>query len=110
MSQYRRSSPQDINSILDSALGRRRLDKKLAEYAAFPHWPEIVGAETAAIARPEKIIGGKVLVVRVIDAVWAQELSLQKDSLLERIHAFEDGAVIEEIRFTIGSPKSFTAS
>ena len=116
MTRYK-STPKDIASILKSTLARKytagtgsnsgtRLDKKLEQYAAFPQWPEIVGEEVAAVSRPEKILGGKLLVVRVADAVWAQELSLQKHILLEKMQNAESGSLIEDIRFTIGSPKS----
>ena len=91
--------PEAISGVLDSALGHLHLEKKLQEYAAFPHWPEIVGAEIAAIAVPEKLIRGKILAVRVADPVWAQELSMQKQQLLDKINNFGQGAVIEEIRF-----------
>lgn len=83
------------------------LKKKAEEYAAFPFWKEIVGEEIASVAVPEKIIGGRVLKVRVIDAVWAQELSLMKTELLEKIHSSGKGALVDDIRFTIGNPKSF---
>ncbi len=119
MTQYRRRKPENIGSILESTLRGKytantgdkagtRLDKKLEQYAAFPHWPEIVGEQVAAVSRPEKILGGKLLIVRVVDAVWAQELSLQKHTLLEKIQGFELGTLIEDIRFTIGNPKSFS--
>ena len=100
-------APKSIGSLLDGALKSHVLKKKVVEYAAFPHWPEIVGEEIARIAKPEKILSGRVLKVRVIDAVWAQELSLKKPELLERIQNFGKGAIIDDIRFTIGNPKSF---
>lgn len=92
-----------VSDVLQSALGKFRIAKKVAEYSAFPHWEEIVGPEIAAVAVPEKIIRGKVLVIRVFDAAWAQELSMQKRELLDKLNNFGSGAVIEDLHFLTGS-------
>lgn len=76
----------------------------MSEYSAFPEWPEIVGAEIAAVAVPEKIVKRKLLVVRVIDAAWTQELSFRKRELLELLSGF--GTPIEDVRFVTGDPIS----
>ncbi len=65
-----------------------------------------MGKEIAQVAVPEKIVRGKVLVIRVIDSVWAQELSMQKQALLDKIFAFGKGAVLEDLKFITGDPKS----
>lgn len=100
-------APLSVSSVLERTLGAYRLDKKLEQYAAFPAWPEIVGEEIAAIALPEKIVRGNTLVVRVEDAVWAQELSMIKKDILQRIFEHGSGALIEDIRFATGNPKTF---
>lgn len=102
--------PRSASDILQGTLKAYRLDKKLDQYKAFPHWPEIVGDDVAKVAFPEKIVRGKILVVSVIDASWIQELSLQKLDLLEKIHSFPLGAAIEDIKFVSGNPKAFTGS
>jgi predicted nucleic acid-binding Zn ribbon protein len=94
-----------LSNILESALGRRDIAKKVAQYAAFPHWEEIVGPEVAAVTIPEKIVRGKVLVVRVLDAAWAQELSMQKREILDKLNDFGSGAVVEDIHFLTGDPQ-----
>ena len=94
------------SAILDRALQHARLQNKIREYAAFPEWETIVGEEIAKVARPEKILRGKILVVRVVDAAWAQELSMQKSMLLDRIFEHKLGATIEDIQFLSGNPKS----
>ena len=103
---FKKASPQSVANILGFTLGSFALKKKAKEYSAFPFWEEIVGASIAEVAIPEKIIRGKVLVVRVVDAVWAQELSLRKNEILDGLHKFGQGAVIEDLKFSIGSPKS----
>ncbi len=105
----RTATPVGIADILERAFVAPEMKNKVREYAAFPHWEEIVGPEIAAVAMPEKIARGRVLYVRVVDAVWAQELSLMKGQLLEQIRKFGAGAVLEDIRFTVGNPRAFAA-
>ena len=106
---YRNQAPKSIADILAVAAKRPDLKAQFDRYAAFPHWAEIVGPEIAKVAFPEKIIRKRILVIRVLDSAWAQELSLQRESLLEKVAAFEKGAQIEEIRFLTGNPRQFAA-
>ena len=101
------TSPSGIESILHSALKKRRLDRAVEKYAAFPYWPEIVGEDIAKIATPEKIIRGNILVVRVLDAAWVQELTLRKPEFLNALHQANIGAAIEDIHFVAGNPRMF---
>lgn len=103
---YRRA-PKAIGDILANAIKRPDLKPQFEKYAAFPHWAEIVGPEIAKVAFPEKIIRKRVLVIRVLDSTWAQELSLQREQLIAKVTAFEAGAQIEEIRFLTGNPRMF---
>lgn len=104
----RNRAPIAIGDLLERALGSPKLKDKAEEYAAFPFWDEIVGPQVARTAKPVKIIGGNVLVVQVIDATWAQELSLQKEELLKKIHQRNLGAVIQDLKFVTGNPKRFS--
>lgn len=101
-----RRLPQSAATVLDRTLRAYHLANKIEEYAAFPFWNEAVGPEIAAVTRPEKILKRRVLVVRVLDAVWSQELSLRRDELLARIRALQIGPELEDIRFVTGNPKS----
>ncbi len=103
----RYSQPKAASSIIDSAFRAFGVKKKLAQYEAFPLWPEVVGKEVALVSYPEKIVRGKVMVVRVIDSAWGQELSLRKPTILDKIHNLGIGSTIEDIRFVIGSPEHF---
>ena len=97
--------PVQAADILAAALESRHLAKKINEYGFFPCWPQIVGEEFAQVSKPEKITRGKVLIVRVVDDVWAQELTLHKHELLDRLFEAQTGAVIEDIQFVTGDPK-----
>ena len=95
-----------VGNILERTLSSYRIDKKIEQYSAFPEWQEIVGQETAQVAVVEKIIRGNILVVKVLDAAWAQELSMQKHDLIEKINQTKRGAIIEDIHFLTGDPRS----
>ena len=99
--------PKSTAELVGSTLRSLRISEKLERYAAFPLWPQIAGEEIARRAVPEKITRARVLVVRVLDASWAQELSLRKPELLEKIHEIGVGAAIEDIRFVTGDPTTF---
>lgn len=101
---------KDAGDILASVLKHRHLEKKFEEYSGFPYWKEVVGEEIAKVAIPQRLIAKKVLVVRVIDAVWAQELAIRKPELLDKLATIDTGALIEDIRFVTGNPKDFKTS
>ena len=104
----RTRAPVAVGELLARTFGAPLLKEKAEEYAAFPLWGEIVGETIARTAKPLKIIGGNVLVVEVVDAAWAQELSLRKEELLGTIHRKNVGAVIQDLKFVTGNPKRFS--
>ncbi len=103
----RAEAPRSVGDLLGFAFRSPVIREKLQQYSAFPRWEEIVGPELAEVTIPEKIVRGKVLYLRVIDSVWAQEIALMKPQLLEQIRRCGTGAVIEDIRCTISNPKAF---
>lgn len=104
---------QKIGEILPRALTQGRalthgnLARKIEACSALPYWEDIVGEQLAEISTPERIISGRILVVRVADATWAQELAMQKEDILERLHARGEGAAFEDIHFHPGDPRQF---
>lgn len=99
--------PKAVGDLLNRTFRSLRIKTKVERYAAFPRWEEVVGSEIAAVAIPEKIVRGNVLQVRVKDAVWAQELQLQKEMILENLHKLNTGAAIQDIKFSTGNPRLF---
>ena len=104
-SSSRKKAPQSVATVLESALKYYRLKGKIEQNSVLDEWPNIVGEHIAQFAKPEKITRGKVLVVRVSDPIWAQELSLSKQNILESFRVLEFGSVIEDIRFVVSGPK-----
>ena len=98
---------KSIDQILSSTARSLKISTKIKSYSAFPDWPEIVGSTISKISYPEKILQSNLLVIRVIDTAWAQELSMQKEAILDKINLHGKGAHINDIRFVVGSPLSF---
>ena len=65
-------------------------------------WAEAVGAQLAAVAQPVSERQGAV-VVECADAVWAQELELMQEALLERLRAALGESAPRSLRFRVGS-------
>lgn len=104
--QFSKRNPSEVSKILEGTLGAYRIKDKVEQYSGFARWPEIVGADISRVAVPEKILRGRILVVRVLDAAWVQELTMMKSELIERLFQANFGAAIEDIKFLTGSPKT----
>ena len=108
MSGTFKQKPQNAGDILGAIFREKRITTKVKDYSVFPMWGEVVGEAIAKVTKPEKIIKGNVLLVRVLDSVWSQELSLQKEDILEKLFEVDTGAHIQDIQFVTGDPKSIS--
>jgi len=78
----RRRAPRRASSALRAALDRAAPKTRLA--AVQSAWVETVGERVAAAAQPVSESDGAVL-VECSDPVWADELDLMQEQLLERL-------------------------
>lgn len=78
----RRRAPRPAAGALRAALDRAAPKTPLA--ALQSAWSEAVGERIAAVASPVSERGGEV-VVNCSDSVWAQELDLMQEQLLQRL-------------------------
>lgn len=104
--RYRRAGVQTdfakIKGILAKALAFKGIDKKLERYEFILHWEKIVGERLAEVSKPE-YISRRVLIVRVLHPVWAQELTFMKAGLLHKLAPFlKRGDVVEDMIFRVG--------
>jgi predicted nucleic acid-binding Zn ribbon protein len=83
---------------LRAALQRAAPQTSLAALQA--GWAEAVGERVAAAAEPVSERGGTV-VVRCADTVWAEELELMQDQLLERLRARLGDQAPKRLRFRV---------
>jgi len=78
----RRRAPRPAATALRAALERAAPATPLAATQAA--WAEVVGEQIAARTRPVAERSGQVT-VECFDSVWAQELDLMQEQLLERL-------------------------
>ncbi|NKX45619.1 DUF721 domain-containing protein [Roseicyclus persicicus] len=74
------------------------------------HWPEIVGAEIAAIARPVKITWGRGFggtLVLLTTGGHAPVLEMQKDRIAERVNASYGYRAVAHVHITQTAPTGF---
>jgi len=72
--------------------------RKLREYDAVTRWPEIVGEQIARVTEPVRIDRG-VLIVRVKNGPWRNELVMRKREILDKTNESLKDARIHDIRF-----------
>ena len=89
---------QHIKEALRSFVKKEGLDRGIQEQKAVSVWPEVVGENISANSLAKSISSG-ILVVEVSNAVWRQELQLQKNAIIEKINKVLTRKTIKDIRF-----------
>lgn len=86
---------------VDGFLQGQELAQMLRPHLAKARWAEIVGPQVAGVTQVSAVRDG-VLIVRVKNSVWANELTLLKDDLLRRLNSVLGGRVLSDIHFQAG--------
>jgi predicted nucleic acid-binding Zn ribbon protein len=94
----RRRSPRPAGAALRAALGQAAPKTPLAALQSV--WDEAVGERIAAVARPVFERGGEVT-IDCSDSVWAQELDLMQEQLLERLRERLGERAPRSLRFRV---------
>ncbi len=94
----RRRAPRPAAGALRAALERAAPKTPLA--ALQLAWGEAVGERIAAVARPVSERAGEA-VVACADSVWAQELDLMQEQLLERLRERLGERAPQSLRFRV---------
>jgi predicted nucleic acid-binding Zn ribbon protein len=85
--------PTPLGAAIKRLLNERGWQQQAAVGSALGRWPEIVGPELAAHARPEGLTDGELVVVADSTA-WATQLRLLAATLVKRLNAeLGDGTV-----------------
>lgn len=71
---------------------------KVREYDAVTRWNEIVGEQIGSVTEAVRIDKG-VLVVRVSNGPWRNELTLMKSAILEKVNRRIGQGKVRDIRF-----------
>ena len=91
------SRPVTIAPVIDNVIANLGLKKRYSGWQIVGLWPEIVGTKIANAAKAERFEDG-ILFVKVKDAAWRQELSMQTDHLMEEIQKSPYGKFVKQIR------------
>ncbi len=86
---------------VDGFFQGQELAKILRPHLAKARWAEVVGPQVAGVTQVSAVRDG-VLVVRVKNSVWANELTLLKDDMLRRLNSALGGRVLTDIHFQAG--------
>ncbi len=90
--------PKSLNDVLGEVIGNMGIGRKLDEARAIEAWYHVAGAAVNEVT--ERVwIDRKKMFVKVSSSVWRQELHLQRDTWLERIHEEAGVEVVREIVF-----------
>ncbi len=98
----RRRAPRPAANAFQAAL--QRVAPKTPLAAAQAAWATAVGEQLAAKATPVSERDGT-LTIECADAVWAQELDLMQESLLERLRGELGDQAPQELRFRVNSER-----
>ena len=94
MTRYRRA-PRQLATALERIQDELAPQTKLADVQRA--WPQVVGEAIASEAQPVSERAG-VLTVSCSGSVWAQELDLMSEGILERLNTALRGGRIERLR------------
>lgn len=98
----RRRAPRPAANAFQAALQKAAPQTPLATVQAA--WASAVGEQLAAVATPVSEREGT-LTIECADAVWAQELDLMQDTLLERLRAAVGEQAPKALRFRVDSTR-----
>ncbi|MGN6258829.1 MAG: DUF721 domain-containing protein [Solirubrobacterales bacterium] len=98
----RRRAPRPAANAFRTALEKAAPQTPLAAVQAA--WARAVGEQLAAVAAPASERDGT-LTVECADAVWAQELDLMQETLLERLKAEVGDQAPRSLRFRVNSAR-----
>lgn len=78
---------------------------RLEDVEIWKIWDEAVGTNVANHARPSSIKKG-LLVVKVTDSVWLQELEYQEEIIRKRLNENLRRWAVKKIKFRVGAPRN----
>lgn len=99
------------SSLLQKRIRRASESRGFSESRVLTHWPEIVGSDIAAIARPVNVSYGRgglgATLVVLTTGAQAPMLEMQKEKLREKVNAIYGYNAISRLRITQTAPTGF---
>ena len=96
-SANRSRRPQPVAMIVEKVVGKLGLSGSYHGWMVVENWPEIAGEYIAKRSRAFRFADG-VLYVAVPDAAMRHELSMQSESIMEKIKSLPYGRAVKELR------------
>jgi predicted nucleic acid-binding Zn ribbon protein len=93
--------PARIGGAIGKLMQSLGLKRPYDGWQVVVNWPEIVGDEISSRAEAIRYENGTVFVV-VPDDSWRQQLSLQTEMILEKIHSYPYGRAVKTLRLVKG--------
>ena len=94
----------EISHVIDKWFEGKNYSQKRINFDAFHNWGEVVGPDIAKNTEPVKF-QKDVLVIKVRNSAWTQELQYLKPELLENIRRSFPETKIRDLLFKVGSIK-----
>ncbi len=92
--------PRAFRALIPDAVGKAEMLRATRATRALRQWPSVVGPLLASKSQPERYEEGTVWVA-VADAVWAQELRMAKDTILQRLNQAAGEDLFKSARFGV---------
>lgn len=89
---------QDLKAALEKALRGAKIDNAIKQYSAIDLWADTVGKNISSNTEPVDVRHG-VLMVRVSNSTWRQELMFRKEEILNKLNEKIGKKLIRDIRF-----------
>lgn len=99
------SSPKPIAGAIGRVLSGLGLKRRFDGWMAVQEWPQIVGEAIAEHAQAIRWDDG-VLFVAVPDDTWRQQLSMQLEGILQKLHLQPYGRAVKKIRLEKGNKRN----
>ena len=90
--------PKSIAEVLLPLLKKKGMLKQIEELKALLIWDKAVGKKIAGRTKPERIEDG-ILYIKTRGAAWRQELSFQKEGIIELLNKKLAQEIVKDIRF-----------
>jgi predicted nucleic acid-binding Zn ribbon protein len=100
---------EPIGRILKEVIEDLGVGPRMAEQRAVIEWPDVVGPKVASHCRAIRIEQGRML-VEVGSPVWAQELSLMRRTIIQKINRRLGSRTVQSLHFVVGGKGSHDPS
>jgi predicted nucleic acid-binding Zn ribbon protein len=92
------SQAKQLNQLIDQFLSSIGIKNKIDQYSSFTYWDSVVGKDIAERTEPFNISKG-ILLVRVKDTAWRNELQYFKNEIIKKLNDRIGKKIVTDIKF-----------